>query len=65
MRFPGATIVDIKHREAAILPMDTGEEPPEMPEPDSDPTEGREVDEESRANMLKASPGLCRPRWRR
>lgn len=37
--FPGATIVDIKHRDAAVLPMDTGEEPPEMPEPDSDPTE--------------------------
>lgn len=37
--FPGATIVDIKHREAAVLPTDTGEEPPEMPEPDIDPTE--------------------------
>jgi DNA polymerase-3 subunit gamma/tau len=38
--FPGAKIVDVKHRDVAALPTDTGEEPPEPhdidPESDTD-----------------------------
>ena len=34
--FPGAKIVDVKRREAVALPTDTGEEPPEPPEIDSE-----------------------------
>ena len=34
--FPGATIVEVRRRTGAALPTDTGEEPPEAPESDSD-----------------------------
>jgi DNA polymerase III subunit gamma/tau len=34
--FPGAIILEVRRRESAALPTDTGEEPPEAPESDSD-----------------------------